>query len=60
MQSRLASLIEALNCNMDTRWNGVYAPPTTGWRARVIMARIESYTSAPRFAQEDKNEEIQS
>ena len=39
----------ARNCNMDTRWNGVYAPPTTGWRARVIMARIESHTSAERF-----------
>lgn len=34
------------NCGMDGAWNGTYAPSTTGWRARVIMAKIESFNSS--------------
>ena len=34
------------NCGMDSAWKGTYAPPSTGWRARVIMAKTESFNSA--------------
>ena len=37
------------NCNIEKRWTGTYAPPSNSWRARVIMARIESENSAQSF-----------
>jgi hypothetical protein len=37
------------NCNIQKAWNGTYAPPSNSWRARVIMARIESRNSADRW-----------
>lgn len=36
----------ARNSGMDCSWKGTYVPPTTGWKARVIMARTESFNSA--------------
>lgn len=39
----------ARNCNIETAWKGTYAPPSNSWRARVIMARVESENSASRF-----------
>jgi len=37
------------NCNIESAWKGTYAPPSNSWRARVIMARTESYNSAEKF-----------
>jgi hypothetical protein len=37
------------NCNIDQPWKGTYAPPSPSWKARVIMARIESENSAQSF-----------
>jgi hypothetical protein len=37
------------NVGMDGAWSGTYAPPTKGWRATVIAARIESVNSASRW-----------
>lgn len=34
------------NCGMDGAWNGNYAPSSTGWRARVIMAKVEASNSS--------------
>lgn len=39
----------ARNCGMDSAWRGTYSPTTTGWRARVIMAKTEAFNSAPCF-----------
>lgn len=46
----------ARNCGIDKAWCGTYAPPSTSWRARVIMARIESFTSAQSFVDPDIHE----
>lgn len=37
------------NCGIDQAWSGTYAPSSTGWRARVVMARIESFQSSDKF-----------
>lgn len=37
------------NCGMDGAWKGTYAPSSTGWRARVIMASIESFNSSEKL-----------
>ena len=37
------------NCNIDKPWSGTYAPPSPSWKARVIMARIESEQSSQRY-----------
>ena len=37
------------NCGLTEAWKGTYAPPSPSWKARVIMARIESHNSAERF-----------
>ena len=34
------------NCNIEKAWKGTYAPPSNSWRARVLMARMESFNSA--------------
>lgn len=39
----------ARNCGMDTAWKGTYTPPTTGWKARVIMARTEQFNSSEAY-----------
>ena len=40
----------ARNCSgLDGRWKGTYAPPSPSWKARVIMARIESLNSSERI-----------
>jgi hypothetical protein len=41
------------NCGMDGAWNGTYAPKTTGWRARVIMASVESFNSSDRLIERE-------
>lgn len=46
------------NCNMDTRWTGVYAAPSPSWRARVIMARTESFNSTEKFELEEKTTDL--
>lgn len=38
----------ALNSCMNTAWKGTYAPPVP-WRARILMARVEAYSSARRW-----------
>lgn len=38
------------NVNIDKRWTGTYAPPTSGWRAQVIAARIEAQNAPVRWA----------
>lgn len=43
----------ARNCNMEQRWKGTYPPPSNSWRARVIMARIESFNSVDKFKEVD-------
>lgn len=37
------------NVGMDGAWRGTYAPPTKGWRAVVIAARVESFNAASRW-----------
>jgi hypothetical protein len=37
------------NIGIDGAWKGRYTPPTKGWRALVIAARIEAVTSADRW-----------
>lgn len=39
----------ARNCNIESAWKGTYPPPSNSWRARVIMARTESFNSADRY-----------
>lgn len=46
------------NCGMDGAWNGTYAPKTTGWRARVIMASIESFNSADKLGTNEFNGQL--
>lgn len=36
----------ARNCRLENRWSGTYEPPSTSWKARVIMARIEAFNSS--------------
>lgn len=37
------------NCSLTERWKGTYAPPSPSWKARVIMARIESHNAPCKF-----------
>lgn len=46
------------NVGMDGAWSGTYAPPTKGWRAVVIAARVESINSAPRWIAPPKQFDI--
>lgn len=39
----------ARNCNIEKAWKGTYPPPSNSWRARVIMARVESENSSDAF-----------
>lgn len=39
----------ARSIGIDKRWSGTYAPPTSGWRAQVIAARIESNNAPVRW-----------
>lgn len=48
----------ARNCGIDKAWSGTYAPTTTGWRARVIMQRIEQFNSAERWTPQEFTQEL--
>jgi hypothetical protein len=43
------------NCGMDAAWKGTHAPSSTGWRARVIMAKIESFNSSEKLVEKEFN-----
>jgi hypothetical protein len=46
------------NCTMDQPWKGTYAPPSPSWKARVIMARIESENSAQYWTEQPEQLDI--
>ena len=46
------------NCNIDTPWSGTYPPPSPSWRARVIMAKIESQNSCGYYEQKHNQETL--
>lgn len=46
------------NCNIDSPWKGTYTPPSTSWRARVIMARIESFNSSERWEERPMTKDL--
>lgn len=48
----------AINCGLDAAWQGRNEPPTKGWRAMVLMARIESHNSAARWMRHPRQEDL--
>lgn len=49
----------ARNCRLEDRWQGTYVPPSSSWKARVIMARIESVNSAEKWTPQMEQLEIE-
>jgi hypothetical protein len=45
-------------CGMDGAWSGTHAPKTTGWRARVIMASVESFNSSDHLIEREFTREL--
>jgi hypothetical protein len=46
------------NCGIDRAWDGRYAPSSPSWRARVIMAKVESFNSSERFTEEQFTDDM--
>jgi len=46
------------NVGMDGAWRGPYEPPTKGWRALVIAARVESINGSSRWIAPPKQPDL--
>lgn len=46
------------NIGIDKQWKGNYTPPDKEWRAKVMIARIESHNGAQRWLNHEAEDEV--